>query len=69
MKIKSNKKPHNDGTSWEADSLLQGSKITMDSNANHRARITNGGLMGKYFPFLGDFCKKIDFCLLKNCYK
>lgn len=40
MKIKSNKKPHNDGTSWQADSSLQGSQITMDSNANHRARIT-----------------------------
>ena len=35
-----NKKPHNDATSWQADSSLQGSQITMDSNANHRARIT-----------------------------
>ena len=40
MKMKSNKKPHNDATSWQADSSLQGSQITMDSNANHRARIT-----------------------------
>ena len=38
--MKSNKKPHNDATSWQADSSLQGSQITMDSNANHRARIT-----------------------------
>ena len=38
--MKSNKKPHNDATSWQADSSLQGSQITMDSNANHRTRIT-----------------------------
>ncbi|MDZ5288701.1 hypothetical protein, partial [Helicobacter pylori] len=36
-----NKKPHNDGTSWQADSSLQGLENTMDSNANHRHRITS----------------------------
>ena len=37
---KSNKKPRDSVSSLATDSLRQGSQITMDSNANHRARIT-----------------------------
>ena len=37
---KSNKKPRDSVSSLATDSLRQGSEITMDSNANHRARIT-----------------------------
>ena len=35
-----NKKPCDSVSSLATDSLRQGSEITMDSNANHRARIT-----------------------------
>ena len=37
---KINKKPRDSVSSLATDSLRQGSEITMDSNANHRARIT-----------------------------
>ena len=40
MIVKSNKKPRDSVSSLATDSLRQGSEITMDSNANHRARIT-----------------------------
>lgn len=36
-----NKKPRNDGLALAGISSNQGSQITMDSNANHRARITS----------------------------
>ena len=40
MIVKSNKKPRDSVSSLATDSLRQGSEIAMDSNANHRARIT-----------------------------
>ena len=40
MKVRNNKKPCDSVSSLATDSLGQGSEITMDSNAIHRARIT-----------------------------
>ena len=40
MIVKSNKKPRDSVSSLATDSLRQGSEIAMDSNANHRAKIT-----------------------------
>lgn len=41
MVLKPNKKPRNDGKALAGNSSNQGSEITMDSNANHRHRITS----------------------------
>lgn len=39
--MKGNKKPRKDGGSWGTQPSEQGSEISMDSNANHRHRITS----------------------------
>lgn len=65
--MKDNKKPHNDVSSLATDSSLQGSNISMDSNAAHRARIARFDLlrqqsrdMSTFLFSLHDEIKELD---------